>query len=123
MELTEATAIFGALANEHRVRIVRQLLDKAMQCTDPDTCDLSESCCDVGELAANLNIAPPTVSYHLKELKYAGLIAAHRRGRRLYYEVQTDRLHEAIACVWPASIDADASVQPEPQGGAAESIG
>ncbi|MFB6286943.1 MAG: ArsR/SmtB family transcription factor, partial [Candidatus Bipolaricaulia bacterium] len=80
-----AAEVFHALSNEHRVRIVRQLLAKSMSCDDPEACDLSESCCDVGELAANLNIAAPTVSYHLKELKSAGLIAAQRRGRRLYY--------------------------------------
>lgn len=103
VDAPRAAEVFHALANEHRVRIVRQLLDKVMRCTDPETCDLSESCCDVGELAANLNIAAPTVSYHLKELKSAGLIAAQRRGRRLYYAIDTDRLREAIASVWPAN--------------------
>lgn len=102
VDAPRAAEVFHALANEHRVRIVRQLLDKALRCTDPETCDLSEVCCDVGELAQALEIAAPTVSYHLKELRNASLIEANRRGRHIYYGVRTERLTEAIAGVWPA---------------------
>ncbi len=102
LDPAQAAEVFHALANEHRVRIVRQLLDKALQCSGPDACDLSESCCDVGELAQALEIAPPTISYHLKELRNAGLIEAQRRGRRIYYGICTERLAQAIACVRPA---------------------
>lgn len=112
MKSAEAADIFRALANEHRVRIVRQLLEKSMSCDAPDACDLSESCCDVGELASPLEVAAPTVSYHLKELKHAGLIAAQRRGRRLYYAVDADRLREAITSVWPENDVARSLVEP-----------
>jgi len=105
VDAPRAAEVFHALANEHRVRIVRQLLDKALKCADPEACDLSEACCDVGELAQVLEIAAPTVSYHLKELRNADLIEANRRGRHIYYGVRTERLTEAIAGVWPAGID------------------
>lgn len=86
--------MFRTLSNAHRVRIVRQLQDKALRCHDPQNCDLSESCCDVGELARNLDISPPTVSYHLKELRVAGLITMQRRGQHLYCALNADVLRQ-----------------------------
>jgi len=96
-----AAELFKTLSNPHRVRIVRQLWDKALQCHDPQSCDLSEWCCDVGGLAMNLEISPPTVSYHLKELRATGLIAMQRRGRHLYCVLNTDELKEALTTVFP----------------------
>ncbi len=57
---TVAAEVFHALADKHQVRIVPQLLDKALACSDSDAYDLSELCCDVGELARALEIAPPS---------------------------------------------------------------
>jgi ArsR family transcriptional regulator len=48
----------------------------------------------VGELAAELDIVPSTVSHHLKELTQAGLIATERCGREIRCWVEPDVLHE-----------------------------
>lgn len=97
MKASQAAEIFKALGNEHRVQIVRQLVEKALDCRDQDRCDLSELCCDVGEIAEKLDIALPTVSYHLKELRNVGLITMQREGRHLYYTVNARLLGQACA--------------------------
>ena len=37
----------------------------------------------VGELGEDLNIAPSTVSHHIKELRQAGIIVVERRGKNI----------------------------------------
>ncbi len=98
-----AAELFKALGNAHRVRIVRQLHDKALRCRAPEACDLSESCCDVGELAANLDVSLPTVSYHLKDLRAAGLVTMRRRGQRLYCALNADALRAALDAALPGT--------------------
>ena len=48
----------------------------------------------VGELAAELDVAPSTVSHHLKELIHAGLIATERCGREIRCWVEPRVLRE-----------------------------
>ncbi len=61
IELTELAAIHKALS--HPVRLY--ILDKLSE---------MNSCCYSGDIANELKISPSTLSQHLKELKYAGLI-------------------------------------------------
>jgi DNA-binding transcriptional ArsR family regulator len=42
------------------------------------------------ELARVLSASPATVSQHLARLRYAGLVEAHRRGRRVYYRLSAN---------------------------------
>lgn len=76
--------IFSALAGESRWQLLLVLQQKALSCDDPAHCDLSERCCDVSELAEATGLAMSTISYHLKELRRAGLIHTHRRGKHIY---------------------------------------
>lgn len=48
----------------------------------------------VGDLACECDIAPSTVSHHLKELRTAGLIEVERRGQFLYCRAREDVLAE-----------------------------
>jgi len=48
----------------------------------------------VGDLAGELDIAPSTVSHHIKELTRAGLIATGRSGREIRCWVEPEVLHE-----------------------------
>lgn len=60
-DLMELTKIFKALSHPSRVYIIKELSGM-------------NSCCYSGDMAKKLNISPSTLSQHLKELKYAGLI-------------------------------------------------
>ena len=73
--------IFKALSNPHRLAIYQRLI----RCCQPGTVCATqeiESCC-VGDLGAGLDIAPSTVSHHIKELHRTGLIQMRRRGQRV----------------------------------------
>ncbi|MEJ2694999.1 MAG: metalloregulator ArsR/SmtB family transcription factor, partial [Candidatus Thiodiazotropha sp.] len=57
--------MFKALGNDHRLEIFHRLAG---------CCDLGDVGYYVGQLGEGLNIAPSTLSHHLKELHRAGLI-------------------------------------------------
>lgn len=110
-----AALVFGALANDHRIAIVRELITKVMQCEDPDSCDLSDSCCDVTELAGHLSIGGSTLSYHLKELRLAGVISVFRKGQHLYYGVNRKLINDALSVLMPETGAVSKSVSGKPR--------
>lgn len=78
-EINTLATLFKALSNPHRLALFQRL----MNCCAPGThCGLDEAArfC-VGELGDGLEIAPSTLSHHLKELHRAGLIQMERRGK------------------------------------------
>jgi len=82
---------FKALGHPHRLHIFHRL----SSCCAPGTACPGEEAIRrcVGELAAELDIAPSTVSHHLKELTRAGLIATERCGREIHCWVEPEVLH------------------------------
>ena len=67
MELMEATGALAALAQPSRLAVFRLLVSSGPLCA--------------GDLAVELALPKPTLSFHLKELTRAGLIGAERDGR------------------------------------------
>lgn len=91
----ELSRAFRALGHPHRLAIVRALLRRAVACcTDDraDDCVLDAASCNVGDLAKLVDIAPSTLSHHLKELDDAGVIERARDGRFLYCRVNRETL-------------------------------
>lgn len=83
---------FRALGNPQRLRLFLRLAE---------CCRPGEACCDVdserrcvGEIGADVNVAPPTVSHHLKELRRAGLIHMERNGRNIECWVEPETLRD-----------------------------
>lgn len=79
-ELQQA-GMFKALSNPNRLLLFQRL----MTCCAPGTkCDpmLAAKIC-VGDLGEGLQIAPSTLSHHLKILHEAGLINMQRRGKNI----------------------------------------
>lgn len=75
---------FAALADETRLRILALL-------TQGDRC--------VCEIREEIDVAANLLSYHLKVLREAGLVSAHRRGRWVDYRLDDtglDRLRSAL---------------------------
>ena len=75
MRREEVIAALGALAQESRLDIFRMLVQKG-----PDAVA-------AGEIARKLELPPPTLSFHLGQLKHAGLLSAHRHSRSISYAV------------------------------------
>lgn len=84
------SAAFKALANPNRLAIFRRLLG----CCQPgDRCPVGD-CMKlvVGELGKDMNIAPSTLSHHLKELNRAGIIVMQRKGQFVECWVETEMI-------------------------------
>lgn len=73
METNDAASIFGALAQPTRVEIFQRLVKQG-----PDGVS-------AGDLAAELAVPAPTLSFHLKELAANGLILSRKEGRSVIY--------------------------------------
>jgi DNA-binding transcriptional ArsR family regulator len=75
MEEKQALAALAAVAQESRLQVFRLLVRSG-------TTGRS-----AGQIADRLEIAPPTLSFHLKELLRAGLIVDRREGRSIIYSL------------------------------------
>ena len=85
METQNAVHALSALAQETRLGVFRLLVE-----TGSD--GLS-----AGEIAEALELAPATLSFHLKELKGAGIVRCERDGRSLIYSPDFTRMNELLA--------------------------
>ena len=88
-ELEQAARVFRALGSPARLQLLLDLLD----CCGEDSFVASDyqqdgGCCgglNAGALCCASDKAQSTVSFHLKELREAGLVEVERRGRELLY--------------------------------------
>ena len=71
--------MFKALSNPHRLNIFMRLA----RCGSDGIACKPGNCECVGDMGADLGIAPSTLSHHLKELYRAGLIKTRRNGQRI----------------------------------------
>jgi ArsR family transcriptional regulator, arsenate/arsenite/antimonite-responsive transcriptional repressor len=81
--------LFAALADRHRLKVVNMLAQAD-----------GEAVC-VCEFQAALGLKQPTVSYHLKQLVDAGVVAREQRGRYAYYSLRPGVLEEIADLVRP----------------------
>lgn len=80
----QVALISRALADPHRYQVLQQI----GECEQPLACH---------QLKRRMPIKPATISHHLKELKNAGLIDVHRRGKFADLSLRRD--------VWQAYLD------------------
>ena len=79
------TVVFAkALADETRQKIMT-------------LCCCQELC--VNKIVEALGVSQPTVSHHLKILKYAGLVRVKRRGKQVFYTIDQERMAEGCCQV------------------------
>jgi len=86
---------FKALSNPNRLALFQRMT----QCCAPGTiCDIEQATqLSVGQLGEGLNIAPSTLSHHLKELNRAGLVQMERRGKQVVCWVEATTLQDLAA--------------------------
>jgi DNA-binding transcriptional ArsR family regulator len=84
METKRALIALTALSQEHRLAVFRLLVEHAPE-------GLS-----AGLIADRLSIAPATLSFHLKELAHAGLIASRQDGRFIWYRADLEAMNGLV---------------------------
>jgi arsenate reductase len=85
MVADEAAEAFTALGQTTRLDVMRALLARG------------PSGLPAGEIAARLGVPASTLSFHLRALEQAGLVAPTRQGRSLIYAARILRLRELLA--------------------------
>ncbi len=90
--MEELADIFKALSNSHRLFIFQELLHReGFRVREGHSCcGRHDGRCCVGELGRVVDLAPSTISHHIKELKNAGLINIDKQGSFLYCTVNWD---------------------------------
>lgn len=88
METAEAAHTLAALANDARLNIFRTLI-KAQR--HGATGGMA-----AGALGAALDMSPSSLSFHLKDLRFAGLVRREREGRNVIYRANVDTLNALL---------------------------
>ena len=110
MKSSEIVKALAALAQESRLAIYRQLVERG------------PTGVSAGEIGAELKVVPATLSFHLKELSHAGLITSRQEGRYIYYSANFDEMNalvgyltdnccarDGVTCGAPATCAAEAT--------------
>ena len=84
MDETLAVTALGALAQETRLRIFRLLVEAG------------PSGIAAGAISEALDVPPPTLSFHLAQMKHAGLVEARRDSRSLIYAADFERMNALV---------------------------
>jgi DNA-binding transcriptional ArsR family regulator len=84
METSNALGALAALAQETRLAAYRLLVEHAPEGLP------------AGQIAEHLGIAPASLSFHLKELWRAGLIAPRQDGRFVWYRANLNAMNGLI---------------------------
>lgn len=80
MEINEAVTALAALAQETRLAVFRLLVEAGPQGVA------------AGRISDTLEVAPATLSFHLKELSHSGLVSSRQEGRFVYYTADYERM-------------------------------
>jgi len=100
MEKENVVAALSALAQNSRLDVFRYLVT------------LGPGGAPAGDIAAACGLAPTTLSFHLKEMKFAGLITGRREGRSLIYSANYDVMNGLIGYLTENCCAGDSSCLP-----------
>ena len=82
---TDVVKALSALAQETRLKLFRLLVVAGRSGLTP------------GHMSEALGVAPAALSFHLKELSYAGLVTTERDGRHIVYRAEFAAMNELLA--------------------------
>jgi ArsR family transcriptional regulator, arsenate/arsenite/antimonite-responsive transcriptional repressor len=84
MKKSAVVLALGALAQETRLDIFRMLVQKGPEGIP------------AGEMGARLALPSPTLSFHLNQLRFAGLIASRRESRSIIYSANFTAMTDLV---------------------------
>lgn len=85
MEISTAVKAISSLAHETRLGIFRLLVQAG------------PAGLAAGRINDAMQVAAPTLSFHLKELAHAGLVHSRHEGRFIYYQANYQAMNELLA--------------------------
>lgn len=85
MEISIAVSALSALAQDSRLEIFRFLVQAG------------ENGVPAGKIAERLDLPASTLSFHLNQLKQAGLIECRRESRTLFYSANYDSMNDLMS--------------------------
>lgn len=85
MKNKDAVNLLAALAQESRLAIFRLLVEQGPEGLP------------AGKIGERLNVAPATLSFHLKELNHAGLVQSRQDGRFIFYSADYEAMNALVA--------------------------
>jgi len=85
MEEIDVIKALAALSQPHRLKAFRALVVAGQSGLTP------------GVIATELDVPAATLSFHLKELVYAGLVTQERSGRNLIYRAEYACMNDVLA--------------------------
>lgn len=85
MKVGEAVTALSAVAHEHRLAVYRMLVKRGPQGLP------------AGEIAARLALPPSSLTFHLQQLRHAGLVTQRRLGRQIIYAADYAAMNGLVA--------------------------
>ena len=99
--MADYAEMFAAMGAEQRLQIMRLLLS-----AHPDGLV-------VGDILAELRIAPSTLSHHLEKLKHEGLVSVRRDAKFLWYSANTETLQDLITFLYSECCSRSNAIKPD----------
>jgi ArsR family transcriptional regulator len=84
MEIKQAVAALAALAQDSRLQVFRLLVEAG------------EEGIPAGEISEEVGIPAATLTFHLKELMYGGLVESRREGRSIIYSLRVEGMRDLL---------------------------
>src|SRR5450631_1988463 len=84
MKTPQVIEALGALAHEHRLAIFRLLIERGPEGMS------------AGRIADRVGLVPSSLTFHLQNLKRAGLIAQRRESRQLFYSADFNAMNALV---------------------------
>jgi ArsR family transcriptional regulator, arsenate/arsenite/antimonite-responsive transcriptional repressor len=97
MEKTAAVAALAALAQDSRLDVFRLLVQAGPDGLSP------------GQIGERLGLPSATLSFHLTQLRHAGLVAFEREGRSLIYAAEYTTMNDLLTYLTENCCKGDAS--------------
>lgn len=101
MDVTRYADMFSAIGAEPRLRIMRLLLSAHPQGMI------------AGDVGAELDIPPSTLSHHLEKLKSEDLVSVRRESTYLWYSANTQALRELLGFLYAECCTRNKAIEPQ----------
>ena len=90
MEIERVVSALSALAQETRLKVFRELVK------EHDPADRTGGL-PAGELASRLGVGASSLSFHLKEMQWNGLVSSRKEGRSVIYSANLPAMQSLLA--------------------------